>query len=109
MVRDSRGGHCAAGRHGLPGYRRGAGTQRVSARAGLRAARHARADRPGPALLADHQDPRAAWAAALPAGRAPVGAGHAGGPGPAGPLGPIGHGGRRGHFRQARAGAVHPP
>ena len=51
----------------------------------------------------------AARAAALPAGRAPVGAGHAGGPGQAGPLGPIGHGGRRGHLRQARAGAVHPP
>ena len=33
----------------------------------------------------------------------------AGGPGQAGPLGAAGHGGRRGHLRQARAGAVHPP
>ena len=32
-----------------------------------------------------------------------------GGPGQAGPLGAPGHGGRRGHLRQARAGAVHPP
>jgi ubiquinone biosynthesis protein len=78
-------------------------------RAGLRAAGRARADGPGGSLLADQQDPGAARAAPVCAGRAPVRAGHARGPGPAGPLGAAGHGGRRGHLRQARAGAVHPP
>ena len=109
VVRDPRGGHRAAGRHGLPGHRRGAGAERVGARAGLRAAGHARADGPGWSLLADQPDPGAARAAPVCAGRAPVRTGHARGPGPAGPLGAAGHGGRRGHLRQARAGAVHPP
>src|ERR1017187_7318420 len=77
VVRDPRGGHRAAGRHGFPGHRRGAGAERVGARAGLRAAGRARADGPGGSLLADQQDPGAAGAAAVCAGRAPVRAGDA--------------------------------